>query len=89
MPRPVVPLLRRLEREGQVVALTSDRFAAAAAADALWQGVRSQVRADRGYRPAELKVVFGVSRQYLIPWLEYFDRKGLSRRQGDERRFVI
>jgi selenocysteine-specific elongation factor len=88
-PRPVIPLLRRLEREGRVVALAADRFAALTAANALRNEVSRQLRPDRGYRPTELKAVFGVSRQYLMPWLEYFDRRGWSRRDGDERRFVI
>ncbi len=89
IPRPVLPLLRRLEREGKVVPLAIDRFAAASAAAALRAKVAKHVSRDRGYRPADLKVVFGVSRQYLMPWLEYFDRQGWSRRKGDERWFVI
>jgi selenocysteine-specific elongation factor len=86
--RQVLPVLRRLEREGELVVLSADRFSTARAALALRASVRAQVQATRGYRPSELKPIFGVSRQYLMPWLEYFDRMGWSRRQGDERWFV-
>jgi selenocysteine-specific elongation factor len=79
--------LRQLERAGAVVALSVDRFASADAALALWSRVSAQLSADRVYTPSELRPIFGLSRQYLIAWLEYFDRIGHSRREGDGRRF--
>jgi len=84
----VVQLLRQLERDGRVAALSAERFAAAAVVGALRSRVLSSVSPARSYTPSELKVVFGVSRQYLMPWLEYFDRMGFSRREGDGRRFL-
>jgi selenocysteine-specific elongation factor len=34
------------------------------------------------------KEMFGVTRKYLIPILEYFDRRGLTRRDGNRRVLV-
>jgi selenocysteine-specific elongation factor len=31
------------------------------------------------------KEMFGVTRKYLIPILEYFDRRGVTRRDGNRR----
>ncbi|SHK26520.1 SelB C-terminal domain-containing protein [Thermocrinis minervae] len=36
----------------------------------------------------DAKSVLGLSRKYLIPLLEYLDRTGIIRREGDVRRFV-
>ena len=85
---PPISQIRALEKEGKVVALAVDRFAAAAAAQHLLDRVMRQIDRNRLYRPSELRAVFGVSRQYLIPWLEYFDRRGWTRRDGDGRRDV-
>ncbi len=84
---PVIALLRQLEREKSVIALSADRFASARAAGDLWSRVAPALSPSRGYRPTELRAVFGLSRQYLMPWLDYFDRLGRSRREGDERWF--
>ncbi|MEO8577448.1 MAG: SelB C-terminal domain-containing protein, partial [Gemmatimonadales bacterium] len=39
----------------------------------------------RIYSPAELREVLGVSRKYLIPFLEFCDRKGVTERSGNGR----
>jgi hypothetical protein len=41
----------------------------------------------RKYTPGELREVIGVSRKYLIPFLEFCDRKGITAR-ADDGRFV-
>lgn len=81
--------LRELERQGLVVALSNDRFAASSAARALWDQVSGALSPSRLYSPSELRAVFGVSRQFLMPWLEYFDRVGYSHREGEGRRFKV
>lgn len=35
--------------------------------------------------PAELRDRFGLTRKYLIPLLEWADRRGVTRRRGDAR----
>jgi selenocysteine-specific elongation factor len=86
---PIMPSLRMLEKEGKVVALSFDRFASSAAVRELWMRVKATVSPEQRYRPSELKTVFGVSRQYLMVWLEYFDRLGYTRREGDVRAFNV
>jgi len=39
----------------------------------------------RTYSPAELKEVLGVSRKYLIPFLEFCDVTGLTHRTAEGR----
>jgi selenocysteine-specific elongation factor len=36
--------------------------------------------------PASFRDLFGTSRKYTIPLLEYFDREGITIRVGDTRR---
>jgi selenocysteine-specific elongation factor len=33
----------------------------------------------------EFKELFGISRKYAIPFLEFLDRKRITRRMGDKR----
>jgi hypothetical protein len=37
------------------------------------------------YVPAQLRDILGFSRKYLIPFLEFCDRSGLTERRGDAR----
>jgi hypothetical protein len=37
------------------------------------------------YGPSQLRDVLGFSRKYLIPFLEYCDRAGVTERRGDGR----
>jgi selenocysteine-specific elongation factor len=37
------------------------------------------------YVPAQLRDILGFSRKYLIPFLEFCDRTGLTERRGDGR----
>ena len=78
---------RSLEQKGLLVKLPPDRYAAATVARTLETRLLETLDRSRGYTPTQLKAAVGVTRQYLIPWLEYFDRAGVSRRIGDERWF--
>jgi len=78
-------LLRILEREGRVAQVESDRFYAVPALAALVEMLRSRTLPDRPYTPAELRDLLGLSRKYLIPLLEYWDRVGVTDRRGGER----
>jgi selenocysteine-specific elongation factor len=86
---PVVPVLRQLEREKLAVALSTDRFTTAPVVASLRAHLSKSLSPTRVYTPSELRVVFGISRQFLIPWLEYFDRQGFSQREGEGRRFRV
>jgi selenocysteine-specific elongation factor len=83
--RDPIPLLRLLEREHLIVAVEPDRFYAAEAVDRLVTRLRDGMTEDREYNPAELRDVLGLSRKYLIPFLEYCDRKRITERRATGR----
>ena len=78
-------LLRYLEREGRLVQVAPDRYYARAEVDALIEKLRSNLEAGLEYGPSQLRDVLGFSRKYLIPFLEYCDRAGVTERKGDAR----
>ncbi len=79
-------LLEHLERQGRLVKLAGDWFAdAAAMATAERMLVERLGREEEGADTGVFKEMFGVTRKYLIPILEYFDRRGLTRRDGNRR----
>jgi selenocysteine-specific elongation factor len=83
--RDPVPILRILEREGRVVGVEPGRFYAAEAVAGLLGKLRDGMTEGREYSPAELREVLGLSRKYLIPFLEYCDRKRYTERRTTGR----
>jgi selenocysteine-specific elongation factor len=81
----VVPVLRFLERGGQVVPVEEGRYYDRQALDGLVAAVRSGMVMGREYGPAELRDLVGLSRKYLIPFLEYCDRAGITARKATGR----
>jgi len=81
----VAPIIRMLEREGTVVSVESDRYYDAGALSALVDRLRGAMVAGREYTPSELRDVIGLSRKYLIPFLEYCDRRGITERRSTGR----
>jgi len=77
----VVPIVRMLEREGAVVPVESDRYYEAGALTALVDRLRHGMVAGREYTPSEIRDVIGLSRKFLIPFLEYCDRRGITERR--------
>lgn len=82
--RSTLALLRRLEREGEVERVSDDRFYACDAVSRMVGALRA-LEQGRTYTPAELRGVLGVSRKYLIPFLEFCDRKGVTQRTEEGR----
>ena len=80
-------LLRLLEREGRVIAVEQDRYYATASFETLVERLRTNMAAGREYSPAELRDLLGFSRKFLIPFLEYCDRRGLTTRGATGRRW--
>jgi selenocysteine-specific elongation factor len=68
-----------------VVALGQDLYAARPALAAAAAAVRRELAGRGPLGPAEFRECIPVSRKYLIPILEYFDRIGVTRRTGDRR----
>ena len=80
-----VPVLRILEREGIVVQVEPDRFYDAAAVAGMMQRLRDEMRDGVLYAPTQLREVLGVSRKFLMPFLEYCDRQHVTERRGNGR----
>jgi hypothetical protein len=47
--------------------------------------LKSTLVPGQAYLPAQLRDVFGSSRKYLIPFLEFCDRNGITERRGEGR----
>ena len=77
-------MLRRLERDGQLERVSDDRYYGREAVGRMVEAL-GQLEASRVYSPAELREVLGVSRKYLIPFLEFCDRKGITERRESGR----
>jgi selenocysteine-specific elongation factor len=78
-------LLKHLERQGLVVQVEDTRFYAPKSVRELVAKLEKGMAGRGEVAPADLKDVLGFSRKFLIPFLEYCDRRGLTVRQGNGR----
>lgn len=78
-------LLRFLERQGRVVQVETDRYYDRSALEAMIVRLKNGLVPGKVYVPAQLRDVLGFSRKYLIPFLEFCDRNGITERRGDGR----
>jgi selenocysteine-specific elongation factor len=81
----VMPLLRILERDGLVVAVEGDRYFAREAVDDLVGRLAAAMGDGKEYSPTDLRDVLGISRKYLIPFLEFCDRRRITERRATGR----
>jgi selenocysteine-specific elongation factor len=81
----VPALLRFLERQGRIVQVETDRYYDRSALDAMIARLKAELVPGQVYVPAQLRDVLGVSRKYLIPFLEFCDRSGVTERRGEGR----
>jgi len=80
---------RLLSREGVLVAVEPARYYRAQTVEALVARLRKGMSVDAGYGPAELRELLGFSRKFLIPFLEYCDRAGVTRRDLEGKRRLL
>jgi len=80
-------LLRAFEREGRAVAVAPDRYYSVKAVESLLAALRAATTGGVEKTASQVRESLGLSRKYLIPFLEYCDRIGVSRRNGDLRSF--
>lgn len=85
--RSVSEALRLAARQGRVVPVERDRYYARPALQHLVE-VLQQLGGRGPITPASVREATGVSRKYLIGLLEWADREGITRRQGDARVLV-
>jgi selenocysteine-specific elongation factor len=78
-------LMRVLERDGAIVPVESDRYYDSEALRLLVSTLRDAMLPGREYTPADLRDVLGLSRKFLIPFLEYCDRHGITERRSTGR----
>ena len=83
--RDPVPILRLLERDRLIVGVEAGRFYSAESVDSLIRRLRDGMTEGREYSPSELREVLGLSRKYLIPFLEFCDRKRITERRATGR----
>jgi selenocysteine-specific elongation factor len=81
----VEAVLRFLERSGELVRVSDDRYYSREAVNQMVGKLRSTLDPGRTYSPAELREVLGVSRKYLIPFLEFCDASGVTNRTAAGR----
>ena len=81
-------ILRLLAREGRVVSVSVDRYYETGALEVERTRLVAAVielSASGGATASALRERLGRSRKYLIPFLEWADREGLTKREGDRR----
>ena len=78
-------ILRFFERSGLVAPVSLDRFYDSEALQGMIDALRKGMAKDREYTPQEIRDIIGVSRKFLIPFLEYCDRTGVTERRADGR----
>jgi len=79
------PAAHLLLKRGDAVRLTDGLFAAAEAAEATLEEIKSACREEGEIALAGLRDRLGTSRKYAQAWLEYSDAVGVTRRVGDTR----
>jgi selenocysteine-specific elongation factor len=82
---PVDSLLRFLERRGDVVQTEEARYYTVSNLTRLVGRLRDVMATNAAATPAELRDSLGLSRKFLIPFLEYCDRAGYTNRRDGGR----
>ncbi|HMC57445.1 MAG TPA: selenocysteine-specific translation elongation factor [Gemmatimonadaceae bacterium] len=78
-------LLKHLEREHRVVQVEDGRYYTPDAVRQLLETLEQGMKGRGELAPTDLREMLGFSRKYLIPFLEYCDRRGYTARQGNGR----
>jgi selenocysteine-specific elongation factor len=84
----VLELARWLAREGLAVAVEPNRYFALAAVAGLHARMAVGMADGKEHSPAELRDLLGLTRKFLIPFLEYCDREGYTVRGELGRRLA-
>jgi selenocysteine-specific elongation factor len=77
--------LEFLERNGEAVRIGRDRYVATGIMKVMLGRIREALGATGQLRPAQLRDLFGLTRKFSIPLLEWLDGSGYTVRQGDIR----
>jgi selenocysteine-specific elongation factor len=78
-------LLAHLVRDGTIEQVDQERYAAPAAIREFRTALEAVLGELGSATPADLRERFELTRKYLIPLLEWADRRGVTERKGDSR----
>ncbi|MBN2466959.1 MAG: selenocysteine-specific translation elongation factor [Deltaproteobacteria bacterium] len=84
-PGEVKNLLELMSKEKTVTKINEDLFFAQSHIAELTKKVVQHLKVCKELTPASFKEMTGISRKYLIPLLEYFDKEKITIRIGDKR----
>jgi selenocysteine-specific elongation factor len=79
-------VIRVMERERSIVRVATELYFLADCIDKVKRTLYEHLAEKSDITPASFRDLFGTSRKYTIPLLEYFDREGITIRLGDTRR---
>jgi selenocysteine-specific elongation factor len=79
-------VIRIMERERSIVRVAPDLYFLRESVDRVRSDLYKHLAEKGAITPTAFRDLFGTSRKYTIPLLEYFDREGLTIRVGDMRR---
>jgi len=77
--------LRFLMDEGEIVEISSEILLLRETAEEMQNAVAEFLAGSGCATASQIRQKIGTTRRVIIPFLEYLDRKGLTRRIGDER----
>lgn len=84
--RPVDPeLLAHLQERGDVVKVNETVVFTSAAYEDMAGRIVDHLKANGTVTVADARTIFGTSRKYVLPLLEYLDQQRITRRVGDDR----
>ncbi len=83
--RQALEALGALQRSGAIVRVSPDLSLAREHHEALVARAREHLQQHRTLDVQALKALTGLSRKFVVPFLEHLDRLQISRRQGDLR----
>jgi selenocysteine-specific elongation factor len=78
-------ILRFLERRGDIVQVEAGRYYTSAHLKSLIDRLRGVLSGGAEANPSQIRDGLGLSRKYLIPFLEYCDRVGYTNRHAGGR----
>jgi selenocysteine-specific elongation factor len=82
---PVQAVVAHLLREGAIEQVDRDRVALTQSLEGFRRALEAALQDLGAATPAQLRDRLGLTRKYLIPLLEWADRRGITQRAGDAR----
>ena len=88
-PQSVVPLLALAAANGDLVEIAAGYYLHREVDQQLQAALRAELGAGRGATLSEIREWLATTRKYAVPYCEYLDRIGFTRRDGDQRFLAV